>query len=234
MSPINKTEVGKIIITRLSRASWFMIETDNKILHFDPGYAGYFQNQRIPLDELKKKADIVFVSHCHKDHLQQEALNRIIKQDTVIVAPIKCASRINSKNLRIVQPGDSLEFTEIGITVVNAYNTQEGHSTRKVHHKGDFVGYLINLKGKSLYFAGDTDLIPEMKDLGKVDIAFLPIGGTFVMDIEEAVAAVCVIDPNITFPMHQSNENLQIFKSAVKSKSGSRIVTLEVGDKTTV
>lgn len=103
---------------------------------------------------------------------------------------------------------------------MNAYNTQEGHSTRKVHHKGDFVGYLINLKGKSLYFAGDTDLIPEMKDLGKVDIAFLPIGGTFVMDIEEAVAAVCVIDPNITFPMHQSNENLQIFKSAVKSNLG--------------
>jgi L-ascorbate metabolism protein UlaG (beta-lactamase superfamily) len=93
------------------------------------------------------------------------------------------------------------------------------------------VGYLISYNEKSIYFAGDTDLIPEMRGLGKVDIAFLPIGGTFVMDINEAIDAVCVINPKVVFPMHQSKVNPQVFKSEVNAKSGSRVIILEVGDK---
>lgn len=66
----------------------------------------------------------------------------------------------------------------------------ESHSTRKVHHPGDGVGYLIQSPDWFVYFAGDTDRIPEMKELGSPDLAMLPIGGTFVMDPEEAAQAL--------------------------------------------
>lgn len=227
----NKTEVGELIITRLSKASWFKLEIGDKIIHFDPGYMGYFDNQGIPSDELIEKADIVLVSHCHKDHLQQEALDRIIKNDTNVIAPKNCANRICSDSIRFVKPGDSFYVEDIRIIAVDAYNTQEGRSTRKVHHKGDFVGYLIYFKNIAIYFAGDTDLIPEMKDLGVIDLAFLPIGGTFVMDIEEAVDAVCVINPRVVFPMHQGKKNPEVFKREVSVKSDSKVIILGVGEK---
>ena len=136
------------------------------------------------MDELNDKADIVLVSHHHKDHPQPEALARIIKPDSLVIAPGSCKGRIKGDKVRFIKPGDAIKDGDIIITAVDAYNTQEGHSTRKVHHKGDFVGYLIQIKGMTIYFAGDTDVIPEMSGLGKVDLAFLPIGGTFVMDIE--------------------------------------------------
>ena len=207
----DKAEVGELTITRLSRSSWFKLETSDKIIHFDPGYTGYFKNQGIPWDELEDKADIVLVSHYHKDHLQQEALDRIINNDTFFVAPSACANRINSDNIRFIKPGDSFHVDDVKITAVDAYNTQEGRSTRKVHHKGDLVGYLIHIKNKALYFAGDTDVILEMRDLGVVDIALLPIGGIFVMDIEEAAEAVCIINPKFVFPMHQSQKDPEVF-----------------------
>ena len=135
-----KTEIGRLTITRLSRSSWFKLESGEKIIHFDPGYTGYFKNQGIPINELKEKADIVLISHYHKDHLQQEALDRIIKKDTIVIAPKDCANRINANTIKFVKPGDSFNVEDIRIIALDAYNTQEGHSTRKVHHKGDFVG----------------------------------------------------------------------------------------------
>jgi len=231
MSLTDKKEDRELVITRLSRSSWFKLETSDKIIHFDPGYTGYFENQGIPLDELQDKADIVLISHYHKDHIQQEALDRIIKKDTIVIAPRACANRINANDIRFVKPGDSLDVYNVKIAAVDAYNTLEGHSTRKVHHKGDFVGYIIYIENKAIYFAGDTDLIPEMRDLGAIDIAFLPIGGTFVMDLEEAVDAVCIIHPKVLYPMHQGKKNPEIFRNQVSAKSDAKVKILGIGDK---
>jgi L-ascorbate metabolism protein UlaG (beta-lactamase superfamily) len=220
-------------ITRISRASWFRITAAGKILHFDPGYTGYFKNQGIPLDELEDKANLILISHFHKDHLQLEALEKIANEETLIVAPERCVERIKNR-VTCIKPGDLLTIGEIRIKAVDAYNTSEGHSTRKVHHKGAFVGYLVYLEDKSIYFAGDTDYIPEMKYLGKVDVAFLPIGGTFVMDAEEAVQAASLIKPKTVIPMHQSNSDPNAFKKRFLSKSNAEVIILGVGEKTTI
>lgn len=100
--------------------------------------------------------------------------------------------------------GDSIDVAELKITVVHAYNTEEGRSTRKPHRKGEFNGYLIQADGITIYFAGDTDVIDEMKDFGTVDLAFLPIGGTYVMDAGEAVEAAQLIKPQILISMHEA------------------------------
>jgi len=112
---INRSNRGWRIKNRLSKSSWFKIEAGDKIIHFDTGYTGYFENQGIPLDELKEKAVIVLVSHYHKDHLQQEALDRIIKKDTIAFAPSKCANTINFNSIRLVKTGNSFNFEDIKI-----------------------------------------------------------------------------------------------------------------------
>jgi len=99
-----------------------------------------------------------------------------------------------------------------------------------VHHKGDCVGYLITLKGKTIYHAGDTDFIPEMKELRDIDVALLPIGGTFTMDIQEAVEAAIAINPYVVIPMHHLKANPQEFKKKVEAKTNIKVVPLKIGE----
>ena len=120
--------------------------------------------------------------------------------------------------MQIVKPGDRIVLDTFKIQVVDAYNTREGNSTRKVHHKGDGVGYLLTLEGKTIYHAGDTD------------VALLPIGGTFTMDIQEAVEAVMVIKPDIAIPIHYKDANPTEFKDKVESRSTTKVVLLKTGE----
>ncbi len=128
-----------------------------------------------------------------------------------------------------IKPNDEYKVGQINIKVVYAYNTPIGNSTRKVHHKGGCVGYLLTIDGKTIYHAGDTDIIPEMKAFGKVDIAFLPIGGTFTMDLQEAVQATSIINPNIVVPIHFLKANPDIFKREVEQKLKTKTVILKTG-----
>lgn len=219
----------KMTVTRMSKSSWFKIKSGDRILHFDPGYSGLYENQGIPENELEEKADLILVTHSHKDHLQPEALEKIIQADSQVYGPKSCFE-LTDHELTVIKPGDHFELGKIKIIAVDAYNTAEGHSTQKAHHKGDFVGYLVNLDNKSIYFAGDTDLIPEMNLFGKVDIAFLPIGGTYVMDLGEALEAVKVIQPEMVIPMHHANSDMNIFAQKVLLETKSAVSVLGVGD----
>ena len=216
-------------ITKLSRASWFKIKTKIKVIYIDPGYIGYFETQGIPVSQFTDKADIVLVTHFHKDHLQPKALSMICDNNTVIFSPKLCIEKIGRKS-NVVKPGDEVNIDGVKIKVVDAYNTPEGNSTRKVHHKGDFVRYLISIAGITIYHAGDTDFIPEMKKFGKIDIALLPIGGTFVMDINEAVEAVKALNPKIVIPMHQAKADPVEFKNKIEATCKIKVVTLDTGE----
>jgi len=218
-------------ITRLSKYSWFEIKYHGRIIHFDPGYAGYFENQKIAEKEFEEKADLVLISHFHKDHLQPEALKRITGPETKIIASLNCADRLE-KGAVLVKPGDVIE-TGAGVRVhaVDAYNTPEGHSMKKFHHRGECVGYVLDLQGMRIYFAGDTDFIPEMRKIADVDIAFLPVGGTFTMDMGEAACAVAAIRPRFAVPMHQLHAELDDFKKESGIRPETEIITLKTGER---
>lgn len=218
-----------IQVTWLSRASWFKIKTENTLIHIDPGYTGYFKNQGVPVEELKDKANLIFITHPHKDHLQPEALELICGEETRIFAPQACVERID-RPVNVVKPGDAFEAGGIKVKTVPAYNTPEGRSTRKVHHKGNFVGYLIAVEGKTIYHAGDTDFIPEMAQLGEVDLALLPIGGTFVMDVDEAAEAALAIQPRFAIPMHRSSVDPAAFQAQVEARSSVKVLPLSLGE----
>lgn len=157
----------------------------SKTLYFDP-----YEIKGGPL------ADVILISHEHFDHCSPSDVAKIQKPETVIVTDSSSAKKL-SGNVRVVRPGDRLDLDGVLIEVLPAYNVN-----KKFHPKtAGMLAFVVTLDGVSYYHAGDTDLIPEMAGLS-VDIAFLPVSGTYVMDAQEAVEAAKTISPKIAIPMH--------------------------------
>jgi len=221
-----------IIIARVNRSSWFILEYQNIILHIDPGYAGLFENQGIHPSTFDKKADFILISHPHKDHVRMDMIERVFKPSTIIFAPSSCQTELTIP-FHILNQGETYNGYDCSILAVPAYNTQTGRSTRKYHPKGEFNGYILELGSKRIYFAGDTDLIPEMSTFGSLDVALLPIGGTYVMDLEEAVEAASILKPQYVIPMHQADSSLPLFQFKVRDL-WLHCILLNPGESTTI
>ena len=163
------------------------------------------------------KADIILISHEHFDHCSPEDIAKIQGPDTVIITE-KGSARNLDGDVRAVHPKDSVTIDGVKIQVVPAYNTDKEFHPKK----SAWLGFVVEVDGVRIYHAGDTDFIPEMKDLN-VDIALLPVSGTYVMTSDEAVKAALAINPQVVIPMHYgaivgSKQDALDFKKKLEGK----------------
>ena len=149
------------------------------------------------IEKEKHDADIILITHDHYDHYSEEDIEKVMKEDTIIVAP-KTAKIFNKiKNKVEVIPNEKYEVNGIKIETIPAYNIK-----KQFHPKAnEWVGYILEIEGKRYYIAGDTDITPENQQV-KCDIAFVPVGGTYTMDYKEAAELINIIKPKIAIPMH--------------------------------
>lgn len=141
-------------------------------------------------------ADLILITHEHHDHFSKEDIEKIRRRDTQVVVTPTVAQGLNGA-VREVHPGDRVELEGVTVEVLPAYNIEKRFHPRSAGH----VGYVIAVDGLRIYHAGDTDAIPEMRDLAP-DIALLPVSGTYVMNPDEALEAIRLLQPKLVVPMH--------------------------------
>ncbi|NYT18288.1 MAG: MBL fold metallo-hydrolase [Methanobacteriales archaeon] len=221
--------------------SWVQIKNRDQTIYLDPSYlikyfkdhptAREYSNLSDEVDGLPddlEKADLILITHHHKDHVKKVTVDRISGPETLILAPERVKDVLGNQ-IKVVAPGDEIDLDTVKITVVPAYNTPQGSSTRKFHKPGDGVGYLLEIEGQRIYHAGDTDFIPEMKELGTVDVAFLPIGGTYTMNVEEAAQATLKIQPSLVVPIHHLEVDPQDLAVELRGE-GIKVRILKIGE----
>ncbi|MCX6802053.1 MAG: MBL fold metallo-hydrolase [Candidatus Diapherotrites archaeon] len=150
----------------------------------------------------KGNADLILVTHEHYDHCSPADIAKIASPATEIICSQLAAPKLKQWKTTVLKAGQSVEIKGVKISAFPSYNIG-----KPFHPKGAGIGLLFETAGIRFYLAGDTDLIPEMKELkGKVDVAFLPVDGTYTMSAEEAAKAVGIICPEIAIPMHYGGE----------------------------
>jgi len=143
-------------------------------------------------------ADFILLTHEHFDHCDKDSIRKLQNKNTEIIGTFGCIKNLSGHTNSLVA-GESIRYRDgIKIEAVEAYNINETY-----YPKGFGVGFLIIMDNVTIYHAGDTDFIPEMPK--NMDIALLPIGGKYTMDVNEA-AAVRTIELGIAVPMHYNSE----------------------------
>jgi L-ascorbate metabolism protein UlaG (beta-lactamase superfamily) len=141
-------------------------------------------------------ADLILVTHDHYDHCSPEDVEKIRTAKTAVAAPAAAAAKLKSP-VTVVKPGDKVVLNGVHVEAVPAYNIGKKFHPRQAGH----VGYIVTLSSQRIYHTGDSDPIPEMDSL-QVDIALLPVSGTYVMDADQAADLAGRLRPKLAIPMH--------------------------------
>jgi L-ascorbate metabolism protein UlaG (beta-lactamase superfamily) len=152
------------------------------------------------------RADVILVTHEHFDHLSLPDIEAIATPDTVVVGPASVTGQVGTFETVTVAAGDTVEVRGVQAHAVPAYNVDKFRSPGQPYHPRDdgYVGYVVALDGVRYYHAGDTDAIPEMREV-HTDVALLPVGGTYTMTCDEACRACDMIDAQAAVPMHYAD-----------------------------
>jgi len=151
-------------------------------------------------------ADVILVTHGHYDHYSPQDIERIRTDNTWLVAPAAVAELAGGR-VASIAPGELVELEPVAgveVAALAAYNTSKRDAEGRLFHprEAGCVGFELNVRGERLYHAGDTDVIPEMDAVVGVDVALLPVSGTYVMTAGEAAEAARRIQPAAAIPMH--------------------------------
>lgn len=197
-----KTEVKKsdIKITPISHAT-AVLEFGETVIYIDPtGGAKAFEGFKTP--------NYIFITDIHGDHMNKKTLNELDLANTTIVTPDAVAKQlqaINAKEIIIINNGESKTINNFSVEAIPMYNLRE--EALKFHSKGRGNGYVFNIENERIYFSGDTEDIPEMRNLNNIDKAFVCMNLPYTMTIESAASAVLEFKPKQVYPYHYKGTN---------------------------
>ena len=208
------TAAGDLKITFIGHAS-LMFEFGGKVVYNDPvGQYGDFS--RLP------KADLILVAHEHGDHCDPQTIALISAAKTKLVLTPLAAAQLGRGI--VLKNGAETTVDGIRIEAVPAYNIAHMRSPgMPFHPKGDGNGYILTFGDKRIYVAGDTENIPEMKGLGRIDVAFLPMNLPYTMTPEMVAAAARMVRPAILYPYHTTDTDTSKLQPLLKDEKGIEI-----------
>lgn len=198
VTDVIQTSAGELKITFVGHGSLFFT-FGGKVFHIDP-YSIVGDYSQLP------KADVILITHDHRDHLHLKALNAVRPPGTIVVLTRICAKQV--ENGIILDNGDTTVLAGVRIDAIPAYNIVHKRDTGEPYHpKGVGNGYILTFGDKKVYVAGDTENIPEMKALKGIDVAFLPMNVPNTMTPEMVADAAETFKPKILYPYHYLDTN---------------------------
>lgn len=168
----------------------FLVKAGGRNIYIDP----------FRLSSVRERADVILITHPHFDHLNMEDIAKIADKDTEIFVPSDSVEKIGVGRVTGVEPGREYSSGSARLSTVPAYNVVR-ERLDKHPKENKWVGYILEEDGMRIYHVGDTDLIKEMDDID-VDIALIPMSGTYTMDPDEAIEAAGRIKAKTVIPMH--------------------------------
>ena len=199
------TAKGDLTVTPLKHASLVFAFAGHTI-YVDPAMDA-------PIDALPK-ADYVFITHAHPDHMDPGMLDKVKKPSTVVVASVGVTDKIPA--VTVMPNGDKKSFGDFEVEAVPMYNMVRGPAAGKLYHdKGQGDGFVFTFGDTRVYVSGDTECTPEMKALANIDVAFVCMNLPYTMPPKEAAECVNAFKPKVVYPYHYRGSNLDEFKSAV-------------------
>lgn len=188
-------DTSEVKIEPISHAS-LVLTLGDKIIYVDPtGDAKAYEG--------KEKPDFVFLTDIHGDHLDQNTLDSLDLENAKIIAPQAVKDKLTgslAERVTVMKNADTLQEQDLKIVAIPMYNLRE--EAKQFHPKGRGNGYVIEADGQRIYIAGDTEDIPEMRELKDIDIAFIPMNLPYTMPVEKAAEAVLAFSPKKVYPYH--------------------------------
>jgi len=203
------TVAGDLKITFIGHAS-LMFEFGGKVIHSDP--VGQFGDySKLP------KADLILTAHDHSDHFDMKTIELLSAAKTkLVLTPLAFAK---SGRGIVLKNGEETTIDGIRIQAVPAYNIVHMRSPGVPYHpKGDGNGYILTFGDKRVYIAGDTENIPEMKGLGRIDVAFLPMNLPYTMTPAMVADAARMVKPKILYPYHTTDTDTSKLQPLLKDE----------------
>lgn len=190
------TKSGKKIKFHALVHASIRIEYDGKEIEIDP--VSKLGDKVIDYTAMPK-ADYIFVTHEHHDHLDNDAIRQLTSDKTQLITNQRCNEMLGYG--QVMANGDMLQLEDnFTVEAVPAYNTTEGHL--QFHPKGRDNGFILTIDGLKIYIAGDTEDILEMANIKDIDVAFFPCNQPYTMTVEQLVNAARIVKPKVLFPYH--------------------------------
>lgn len=220
--------IESVEVDWLGHATVKLQDSDGKTVYIDP-WSDVMKGQ-------KEEADLIVSTHDHFDHFDKKAIEALKKHSTVLICTEESESEVpEDMRYNIIKPGISLKAKDIRVKGVHAYNIDKFREPDTPYHpKGFSTGVIFEFDGVKFYHASDTDPIREMERLWEeeIDVAFLPIGGKYTMDQDEAIGAIQMVRPEKVVPIHYgyvdgTSADIEKFKEDVKDRTEAEPLILD-------